>query len=135
MYKRLIDHHTRRVYAHFNVGDAEPAITRFADQARLVFRGRSRLAADLRTKQDIARWLRELMQLNLCWTVHDVVVQGPPWNTRLATLFSVYSNRKGHRHLIYDGVQYARLKWGRIHLDDILPDTQALENYLSQGHE
>ncbi len=50
MYARLIDRHTRRVYAHFNAGNAEPAIKRFAEDAHLIFRGRSSLAADLKGK-------------------------------------------------------------------------------------
>jgi hypothetical protein len=131
MYTRLIGSQTRRVYARFNAGDPELAIGRFADKSRLVFRGRSQLGADLRTKSEIAKWLRELMRFELHWTVHDVVVQGPPWNTRLATRYSVSAIQEGVRQPLYEGFQYARLKWGRIYLDEILPDTQALADHLS----
>ena len=37
MYARLIERHTRRVYAHFNAQDAEPAIKRFAEEVSSVF--------------------------------------------------------------------------------------------------
>ncbi len=128
MYARLVDRHTRRVYAHFNAGNAEPAIKRFAEDAHLIFRGKSSLAADLQGKPDIAVWLRNLMQLDLRWQIHDVVVQGTPWNTRLVTRYTVSAgHHPGHDRLIYEGVQYARLRWGRVRLDDILPDT---ESYL-----
>jgi hypothetical protein len=131
MYARLVDRHTRRVYAHFNAGNAEPAIKRFAEDAHLIFRGKSSLAADLQGKPDIAGWLRNLMQLDLRWQIHDVVVQGPPWNTRLVTRYTVSAgHRPGHDRLVYEGVQYARLRWGRVRLDDILPDTEAVASYL-----
>lgn len=135
MYKRLIRSHTRHVYARFNAGDAELALSRFADQGRLVFHGRSRLAADLQTKSEIAEWLSGLMRLGLRWTIHEVLVQGTPWNTRLVTRYTVSTIRDGSPCDLYVGVQYARLKWGRIYLDEILPDTEALADHLSERRE
>lgn len=130
MYAQLVERRTRRVYAYFNAQDAEPAIERFAEDAQLVFRGRSKLAADLHGKREIATWLRNLMRLNLRWEVHDVVVQGPPWNTRLATRYTVHG---GRGELSYEGVQYAQLRWGRVRLDDILPDTEAVATYFPRN--
>lgn len=135
MYRRLIARQTKRVYARFNAGNAELAIDRVTEKGRLVFHGRSRLAADLRTKSEIALWLRGLMQLGFRWRVHEVFVQGPPWNTRLITRYTVSTIREGAHHDLYMGVQYARLKWGRIYLDEILPDTQALADHLAENHE
>src|SRR6478752_1730253 len=122
MYARLVERHTRRVYAQFNARNAEPAIARFAEDAHLIFRGRSALAADLHGKSEVAALLRELMTLGLRWEIHDVVVQGPPWNTRLATRYTVRADQpSGHAPLSYQAFQYARLVWGRVRLDDILP--------------
>jgi hypothetical protein len=135
VYRRLISRQTKRVYARFNAGDAELALARFADTGRLVFHGRSRLAADLRTKPEIAEWLSGLMRLDLRWTVHEVLVQGPPWDTRLVTRYTVSTIREGSRRDLYVGVQYARLKWGRVYLDEILPDTEALAEHLSGSRE
>ena len=132
MYARLIDRYVRRVYTHFNAGDAEPAIRRFAQQSHFIFRGDSRLAADLYTKPEIARWLRDLMQEGLRWEIHDIVVAGPPWNTRFVTCFTVSTLRRPDgSQPAYRGVQYARLRWGRVQLDDILPDTQAVASYFA----
>jgi hypothetical protein len=134
MYARLIERHTRRVYAHFNAHNAEPAIERFAEDARLIFRGKSTLAADLHGKREIATWLRNLMHLDLRWEIHDVVVHGPPWNTRLVTRYTArVVQPSGSAELAYEGVQYARLRWGRVLLDDILPDTEAVATYFSRG--
>jgi SnoaL-like domain len=131
MYARLIERHTRRVYAHFNARNAEPAINRFAEDAHLIFRGRSSLAADIHGKSEIAVWLRNLMKLGLRWEIHDVVIQGPPSNTRLVTWYTVRADQPSwHAPLAYKGVQYARLVWGRVRLDDILPDTEATATYF-----
>jgi hypothetical protein len=130
-YARLIERHTRRVYAQFNARNAEPAIKRFAQDAHLIFRGKSSLAADLHGKSEIAAWLRNLMKLGLRWEIHDVVVQGPPSNTRLVTRYTVRLGQPcWHAPLAYQGVQYARLVWGRVQLDDILPDTEATAPYF-----
>ena len=135
MYARLIERHTRRVYAHFNAQNAEAAIERFAEDAHLIFRGKSTLAADLHGKREIATWLRNLMRLDLRWEVHDVVVQGPPWNTRLVTRYTARVGQcSGGVELAYEGVQYARLRWGRVRLDDILPDTEAVAAYFKRDH-
>ena len=134
MYARLIERHTRRVYAHFNAQDAEPAIKRFAEDAHLVFRGNSALAADLHGKREIATWLRKLMRLDLHWEIHDVLVRGTPWNTRLVTRYTArLGESSGRAQLAYEGAQYARLRWGRVRLDDILPDTEVVATYFSSN--
>ena len=61
-----------------------------------------------------------------------VVVAGPPWNTRFVTCFTVSTPRRPNgSQPAYRGVQYARLRWGRVQLDDILPDTQAVASYFA----
>lgn len=135
MYARLVDRYVRRVYERFNAGDAEPAIRRFARGSRLIFHGRSRLAADLRTKPEIASWLRELMQLKLRWEVSDVLVRGTPWNTRVVTCATITAPRgQDGFEVAYPAVQYARLRWGRVYLDEILPDTQAVAGRFPERH-
>ena len=129
-YARLVERHTRRVYAHFNARNAEPAIKRFAEDAHLIFRGTSSLAADLHGKSEIAAWLRNLMKLGLRWEIHDVVIHGPPSNTRLVTRYTVHVDQSRRVPLAYQGVQYARLVWGRVQLDDILPDTEATATHF-----
>jgi len=72
------------------------------------------------------------MRLGLRWEIHDILIQGPPWNTRLVTRYTARTaGRSDNRRLAYEGVQYARLRWGRVHSEDILPDTQALATYFS----
>ena len=126
MYTHLVDLFVRRAYEGFNRGDAERAVSRFGEQARLVFYGDSRLGVALNTKDDIREWLRRLMALGLRWEIDDVVVSGPPWNTRLVTVFTVRLPQGGS----YRGTQYARLRWGRVYLDEILPDTQAVRQHF-----
>jgi hypothetical protein len=126
VYAHLVDRFLRRVSEGSNRGDAERAISRFGERAQLVFHGDSRLGAALDTKDDIREWLRQLMALGLRWEIDDVVVTGPPWNTRVVTLFTVRLPQGG----FYRGAQYARLRWGRVYLDEILPDTQAVRRHF-----
>lgn len=66
------------------------------------------------------------MRLGLRWQAHDVLVKGTPRDTRLIARYTVHVDDPCDNDASYRGIQYARLSWGRVKLDDILPDTQAV---------
>jgi hypothetical protein len=51
-----------------------------------------------------------------------MIVEGAPWSTRVATRYAAI--REGQ--LVYRGVQFTRIVWGKVVEERILPDTQAL---------
>ncbi|MHB1596155.1 MAG: hypothetical protein ACYCO9_18165 [Streptosporangiaceae bacterium] len=58
-----------------------------ADDVHFVFPGKSSLACDVVGKDHIAAWLRRIIALQPDFRVLDVVVSGPPWNTRAGIRF------------------------------------------------
>jgi hypothetical protein len=49
-------------------------------------------------------------------------VAGGPWSTRLATRYNATQDGE----LVYRGVQFARVVWGKLAEETIQPDTQMI---------
>jgi ketosteroid isomerase-like protein len=101
-----------------------------ADGVHFVYLGDHPLAADIHGAEAERAWLRdELFRRlpGLRFEVEDMIVEGGPWSTRVATRYA--ANRDGQ--LVYRGTQFTRIVWGKIVDENILPDTQALAAALS----
>jgi len=59
-----------------------------------------------------------------------LIVAGPPWRMTIVTLYTLHAGGGGHR-LRSEGVQVARLAWGRITAETILPGTQRVSSHLA----
>lgn len=106
--------------------------TPLADDMHFVFLGDHALSADLRGAEAVRRWLREelLGRLpDLRFVVDETLVEGGPWSTRVATRY--HTERGGQ--LVYRGVYFGRVVWGKVVEEIILPDTAALSAALAAG--
>jgi hypothetical protein len=96
-----------------------------ADDVHFVHLGDHQLAADLHGAEAERAWLRdELFRLlpNLRFEVEDMIIEGGPWSTRIATRYA--ATRNGN--VVYRGTNFGRVVWGKVVEERILPDTQAL---------
>ncbi len=96
-----------------------------ADDVRFVYLGDTALAADLHGADAMRAWLRdELFRRlpGLRFEVEDMIIEGGPWSTRIATRYA--AKRDGH--LVYRGTQFTRIAWGKLVEERVLPDTKAL---------
>ena len=59
---------------------------------------------------------------NLRFEVEDMIIEGGPWSTRVATRYAATRNGK----VVYRGTNFGRVVWGKVVEERILPDTQAL---------
>jgi ketosteroid isomerase-like protein len=103
---------------------------RIADNVHFVYLGDHPLAADLHGADAVRAWLRnELFGRlpGLRFEVEDMIVEGNPRTTRMATRYA--AKRDGQ--LVYRGVQFVRLEWGRLVDECVLPDTAALTAALA----
>jgi hypothetical protein len=93
-----------------------------------------RCRADLRGAETVRRWLRDelLRRLpNLRFVVDETLVEGGPKSTRVATRY--HTDRDGR--LVYRGVYFGRVVWGKVVEEVILPDTKALSDALEQAQK
>lgn len=140
MYAFIVERIVRRGFAELNGGRVEPVLSRFAGDARLRFPGHHALAAELRGRGAIADWFARLFKVfpGIQFELHDVHVRGMPWNTRVLTRFTDTVPLRDGSTVTNHGVQFLRLRWGRI-VDDVLYlDTQvvaeACERSARQGN-
>ncbi|MGH3675616.1 MAG: nuclear transport factor 2 family protein [Mycobacterium sp.] len=100
-----------------------------ADDVHFVFLGDHPLAADLHGADKLRAWLRELFRRfpRLRFEVEDLIVEGGPWSTRLATRYVATQDGQ----VVYRGTAFQRVVWGKLAEERILPDTQALAAALA----
>lgn len=138
MYKSIARRMIRRNIAKLNAGDVGPTLGMFAADARLSFPGsnsfatqfrpvrRDRTAFDThRGREEIAAFLARYVDQRIQMRVEDILVNGPPWNARVAIRAHVwatgpdgtdaYSNR---------AVLMVETRWGKIHRQEDYEDTE-----------
>jgi ketosteroid isomerase-like protein len=145
VYKAAVRFLIRRNIARLNVGRAGPALAMFADDATLTFPGdnswsrqfrepgRGRAASPShRGRPEIEAFVRRYVEHGIQMEVEDVLVNGPPWNTRVAVCVhdwipgpdgrDVYANR---------AVLRVHARWGRITTQEDYEDTERVRAYDS----
>ncbi len=138
MYKPAVRWMIRRNIAKLNAGDAAPALAMFATDARLCFPGCNSFASQFRPvrkdrrafvthrgRDEIAAFLARYVERGIQMCVEDILVNGPPWNTRVAIRAhvwvpgpdgaDVYNNR---------AVLMVHTRWGRISQQEDYEDTE-----------
>ena len=110
-------------------GDLDALFTQFSQECTLTFVGDTPLGAQLNTRSDLRLWFERFVRLvpERKFAIQRLVVNGPPWNMRLAAHVIIgariagapYENQFAH---------FLTLKWGRVVDDLILEDTQMWSN-------
>jgi ketosteroid isomerase-like protein len=120
----------RRSVQDLRAGDLGPTLARFADDAVLVFPGRSSWAGEYLGKEAIEGFLQRFLTVGLAGEIHDILVNGPPWRMRVCVLFTDRA-RDDEENIVYENraVLFGRVRWGKIvHQEDFL-DTQRVEAF------
>lgn len=126
MYAWLVGLVIRRGFRTLNAGDPSGALNMFAPDARFIFPGRHSFAADFDDPDRIRAWFERFVALGPHFVIADVLVSGPPWDMRVAVRFADRIAFPDGGHYENEGMQYLRLRWGRVRLDRIFLDTQAV---------
>jgi uncharacterized protein (TIGR02246 family) len=137
MYKSMVRRMIRRNIRALNAGDLGPLLTRFADDAVLVFPGQSSWGREYRGKAAIEGFVRRFAEARLVGTPHEILVNGPPWRTTACVVFSDQAT-DGAGEIVYRNraVLLARAVWGKIVYQEDFLDTQKVEAfdiYLAQS--
>ena len=130
MYKWAIRRQIRRNVAALRAGDPGPVLRGYADDAVLLFPGVSSWSGEHRGKPAIEAFVRRFLDAGLAGRTHDILVNGPPWNTRLAVLFTDEAT-DGEGNVVYENraVLFARIRWGKIVHQEDFEDTQKVAEF------
>jgi|SRR5436853_1056658 len=131
MYRWIVGRMARYLIGQIVAGKPDLALRMSDDGVRFVFPGDSSFAADSRDRASFAAWLARFAALHPRYVVDDVLVTGPPWNTRVAMRFhdrigSDYENQ---------GMHYLKMRWGKLTYDRVFLDTQAVSAWEGRHPE
>jgi ketosteroid isomerase-like protein len=134
VYAWMIRRFVRGRFAAMSRGDTAAVLRLFADDACFRYGGRHALGGEYRGKPEISKWFARAWGLfRIEFELHDVVVAGPPWNTRVATRFTARVTAADGRRFLNHGMQYARIRWGRVREDQVYPDTQLVADAVQHA--
>jgi len=108
--------------------DAAHIVAQFDDDATFTFLGDHALGCERRGRAAIAAWFVHLFETfpNLAFEPLAVVVAGPPWATMVATRFRVVSTLPDGSAYANEGMQFMRIRFGKVQEDRIYEDTAKL---------
>jgi len=93
-----------------------------APDIRFTFPGTSSFAANTETSAELTEWITRFAALRPDYEILDVLVAGPPWNTRVAVRLR---DRIGDDYT-NEGMQYLRMRWGKMVADEVFVDTERI---------
>ena len=135
MYHAIVRGLIRRGFAELNrTKDVAPLVAQFADDAVFAFPGDSRFGGERRGRAAIAAWFAEVFANfpDFRLTPLAIVVSGPPWATTVGTRFRADATLPDGTPYRNEGMQFFRLRFGRILEDRIYEDTVKLNDALAQ---
>jgi len=142
MYKATVRALIRRSIRHLNAGNYEPLLAMYANDAELAFPGDNFLSRQFRSphagraaspthrgRAELEAFLRRCVELGLQFQIEDILVNGPPWRTRVCVrdhhwIPNDSDDAYANRAAIY--VQVAR---GRTKHEEIYQATQRTTAY------
>ena len=126
MYHAIVAHKLRTVFAAISRGDAWPMIDSLAGRFVYRFEGDSPIGGVRSSRESMQLWWERMYRLfpGLSFVVRDVVVAGPPWNTRIHTHLDFLMPLPGGATYSNVVMQVMRMRWGRVTEIHTLEDTQ-----------
>ena len=134
MYSMIVRRVVRAGFRALSAGDYEQVLRQFSPQVIFSFAGSAPLGGERRGVDAVREWFQSLFSSlpGIEFTVHQVIVQGWPWNTLVATRLSVVAPRPDESIYQNNAMQFLRLQWGKVVEDRLCEDTYKLASELQQ---
>ncbi|WP_210587510.1 nuclear transport factor 2 family protein [Streptomyces sp. GESEQ-35] len=129
MYHAIVRRKVRTLWRTVGSGGYRQAVALAAPDVHFRFIGDTPMSADLRGRDAFAAWFERFEEIfpGLRLTLQDVAVQGPPWNTTVATRLHIRGTLADGSPYENEAMQWVRLRWGRMVEDIVLEDTLRLD--------
>jgi ketosteroid isomerase-like protein len=124
MYRWLVSRKVHAGFASLGQGDPTPILKLFRDGSHFLFPGDHSWALDTTDRSVVAAWFSRFAALHPKFTVHDVLVKGPPWKTLVAVHGEDRVDLPDGYVYRNEWAQRLRLSWGRVEEDRLYVDTQ-----------
>lgn len=112
--------------------DSAALLAKTAANVEHTFAGDHALGGTRYSRTAFEQWLGRLFRLfpELQFELHDVIVRGPPWNTRAAVTWTDRGTTADGQAYANSGVHIMRLRWGKLVALRAHLDTQHLERVM-----
>jgi ketosteroid isomerase-like protein len=133
MYRLIVRLMTRRQFGHLSAGRLDEFMSVFDDRSVFQFAGEHEFGGELHGAAEIRPLIERMRQTFSDLTVVPtrVLVQGWPWNTLVATQLAVRATLPDGTPYRNDGLQFVRLRWGKVVEDRVYEDTDKLHAALA----
>jgi ketosteroid isomerase-like protein len=139
LYRSAVRTILRRNVARIQAGELAVATRVFTPDVHFVFPGESSWKADIRSREGVVAWERRFLEAGLRLKTKEILVDGPPWETRIALRFTdQLVTPDGDRAYENAGVICGTARWGRVFEFVLYEDTQKLgplDEYLARLQE
>ena len=124
MYKSIVRRRYRRAWRAMNAHDYQVILDQLAPDFHVTFVGDTPLGGTRTGVESMAAWFERLFRFfpDARFELRALSVDGPPWNTRVAGLFTIRATVAGDP---YENVfaQFVRLRFGRITWYEVYEDS------------
>jgi len=115
----------RRNAGALMAGDPRPLLRMYAPDATMVFPGAHSWGRTYRGRDEIEGFLRRFHAAGLRGELGAILVEGPPWATRIAAEFEDHAHdAAGTRVYENRALIVLRTRWGRVVHEELYEDTQ-----------
>src|ERR1700676_3556667 len=116
MYKALVRRIVRAGFRTLSMGNYEQLLRQFDPQGVFSFAGPAPLGGERTGVEAVREWFQRLFSYfpGIQFTVQQVIVQGWPWNTLVATRLSIAAPRADGSVYRNEAMQFVRLRWGKV---------------------
>jgi ketosteroid isomerase-like protein len=134
MYHRIVRSRVRQAYAKMSAGRYRDVVRTFSPDIVFRFYGDHAMGGEQRGSEAVRAWFERVFRLlpGLRLEPLSIVVDGPPWNTTVATRFRVHAELPDGLVYTNEGMQYLRLRWGKAVEDRLYEDTQVLSEAIER---
>lgn len=133
MYRMIVRATVRGVFAKINQGNYHAMVDGLADEFIYVFHGEHALGGRRTSRDAMNRWWERTLRLlpGAQFALEDVLVNGPPWRTRVATRARVSGDLPDGTRYDNTVFQFLTLRWGRVTEVETVEDLQVLQHALA----
>ena len=131
MYKAIVRSQVRKGYSNVSSGNFDAVVKTFRDDGVFQMAGDHPLGGERRGREAVRGWFEEMGRLfpDLRLEALTIVVNGGPWDMKVATRFRVSSAQAGYEN---EGMHYLRLRWAKVLEDRLYEDTQVLAGAIER---
>lgn len=129
MYNFIVRTRVRRLWRRVGEGDFMQAVSMASPNVYFHFMGSTALSQRSATRAEFQTWFEDLFRRfpDLKIKLLDATSHGSPWSTTVAVRLAITATLADGTTYHNDAMQWMKLRWGKLILDEVLEDTMALD--------